>query len=230
MVFSALSSSLDSLLAATSILVVEDIYRRHLRPDGSPPRTCASDGVDHRRPRRADLAAVRAAPDDAGRTSVLHGCIRGQHDLADRRRPVPAQGEHGRRHLRHGAGSAAGLYGYFAIGFYVAALVGAAVSMICVVLGTDAQARGIRLGTSFANRRPDQSEVARMTIPLRTCSALSLSRAGARRGRTRLSCSACCSGLAEETLMVNGTGGAWPNTARRAGTRSSGLRSPASCP
>ena len=35
MVFSALSSSLDSLLAATSILVVEDIYRRHLRPDAS---------------------------------------------------------------------------------------------------------------------------------------------------------------------------------------------------
>jgi Na+/proline symporter len=33
-------------------------------------------------------------------------------------------------------GSAAGLYSYFAIGFYVAALVGAAVSMVCVVLGT----------------------------------------------------------------------------------------------
>jgi Na+/proline symporter len=33
-------------------------------------------------------------------------------------------------------GSAAGLYSYFAIGFYVAALVGAAVSMLCVVLGT----------------------------------------------------------------------------------------------
>ena len=32
MVFAALSSSLDSLLAATSILVVEDIYRRHLKP------------------------------------------------------------------------------------------------------------------------------------------------------------------------------------------------------
>ena len=33
-------------------------------------------------------------------------------------------------------GSAAGLYSYFAIGFYVAALVGAAMSMLCVLLGT----------------------------------------------------------------------------------------------
>jgi urea-proton symporter len=31
-------------------------------------------------------------------------------------------------------GSAAGLYSYFAIGFYVAALVGAAVSMACVLI------------------------------------------------------------------------------------------------
>ncbi len=33
-------------------------------------------------------------------------------------------------------GTAAGLTAYFAIGFYTAALVGAAVSMLCVVLGT----------------------------------------------------------------------------------------------
>ena len=32
-------------------------------------------------------------------------------------------------------GSVAGLYSYFAIGFYVAALVGASVSLVCVVLG-----------------------------------------------------------------------------------------------
>ena len=33
-------------------------------------------------------------------------------------------------------GSASGLYSYFAIGFYVAALVGAAVSLACVVLAS----------------------------------------------------------------------------------------------
>jgi Na+/proline symporter len=33
-------------------------------------------------------------------------------------------------------GSAAGLYAYFTIGFFTAALVGAIVSMICVVAGT----------------------------------------------------------------------------------------------
>src|SRR5690606_32683044 len=35
MVFAPLSSSLDSLLAATGILVVEDVYRRHFRPNAS---------------------------------------------------------------------------------------------------------------------------------------------------------------------------------------------------
>jgi Na+/proline symporter len=37
-------------------------------------------------------------------------------------------------------GSAAGLYSYFAVGFYVAALVGAAVSMICVVAASSLKA------------------------------------------------------------------------------------------
>jgi hypothetical protein len=33
-------------------------------------------------------------------------------------------------------GSAAGLYAYFTIGFFTAALVGAIISMLCVVAGT----------------------------------------------------------------------------------------------
>jgi Na+/proline symporter len=135
MVFSALSSSLDSLLAATSILVVEDIYRRHLHPNASAKHL-----------RRATawiivglgvLTWLLCAPRITTLAELLYftGAF-----VASTIWPVAA-GLFLRNANAPGAivgmvlGSAAGLYSYFAIGFYVAALVGAAVSLVCVVLG-----------------------------------------------------------------------------------------------
>lgn len=135
MVFAALSSSLDSLLAATSILLTEDIYRRHLRPDASSAEL-----------RRASawiivglgiLTWLLCAPRLTTLAELLYftGAF-----VASTIWPIAA-GLFWRRASPWAAvagmvlGSAAGLWSYFAIGFYVAALVGAAVSMSCVLLG-----------------------------------------------------------------------------------------------
>ena len=132
MVFAALSSSLDSLLAATSILVVEDIYRRHLKPDASAAemrsataRIIVGLGI---------LTWILCAPRLTTLAELLYftGAF-----VASTIWPIAA-GLFWRRSNTAGAvagmilGSAAGLYSYFAVGFYVAALVGAAVSMVCV--------------------------------------------------------------------------------------------------
>ena len=136
MVFSALSSSLDSLLAATSILVTEDIYRRHIRPDASAARlrrvtarVIVGLGV---------LTWLLCAPRITTLAELLYftGAF-----VASTIWPIAA-GLFWRRASTAGAisgmviGSAAGLYSYFAVGFYVAALVGAAVSMLCVLVAT----------------------------------------------------------------------------------------------
>jgi Na+/proline symporter len=136
MVFAALSSSLDSLLAATSILVVEDIYRRHIKPHASAEdmrraaaRIIVGLGV---------LTWLLCAPRLTTLAELLYftGAF-----VASTIWPIAA-GLFWRRTNSTAAvagmvlGSAAGLYSYFAIGFYVAALVGAAVSMLCVLLGT----------------------------------------------------------------------------------------------
>ena len=133
MVFAALSSSLDSLLAATSILIVEDIYRRHLRPDAS--------AVEMRRATARIIVGlgiatwILCAPRLTTLAELLYftGAF-----VASTIWPIAA-GLFWQRANTAGAiagmvlGSAAGLYSYFAVGFYVAALVGAAVSMTCVI-------------------------------------------------------------------------------------------------
>jgi Na+/proline symporter len=136
MVFSALSSSIDSLLAATSILVVEDIYRRHLRPRATAEqmrtataRIIVGLGI---------LTWLLCAPRITTLAELLYftGAF-----VASTIWPIAA-GLFWRRANTTGAiagmvlGSAAGLYSYFAIGFYVAALVGAAVSMVCVLIAS----------------------------------------------------------------------------------------------
>jgi Na+/proline symporter len=136
MVFAALSSSLDSLLAATSILVVEDIYRRHMKPHASAEdmrraaaRIIVGLGV---------LTWLLCAPRLTTLAELLYftGAF-----VASTIWPIAAglfwQRTNGSAAVAGMVlGSAAGLYSYFAIGFYVAALVGAAVSMLCVLLGT----------------------------------------------------------------------------------------------
>jgi Na+/proline symporter len=141
MVFAALASSLDSLLAATSVLVTEDIYRRHLRPNSSRRhlRRVASViilslGV---------LTWMLCAPRISHLAAVLNftGAF-----VASTIWPIAA-GLYWRNTNPSGAtaamvlGSAAGLTGYFVIGWYVAALLGAAVSMLVVLISTWARPR-----------------------------------------------------------------------------------------
>lgn len=135
-VFSAIASSLDSLLAATSDLLAEDVYRRHLRPDATPAQM--------RRAASAIIVGLGAATwvvcalDLATLAKLLHftGAL-----VASTIWPIAA-GLYWRRTNRAGAalamvlGSAGGLAAYFAIGFYVAALVGAAISMATVLVST----------------------------------------------------------------------------------------------
>lgn len=138
-VFSALASSLDSLLAATSDLVLQDIYRGHLRPQASPEElrkaarwVIVGLGV---------LAWLLCLPRLTSLAALLHftGAF-----VASTIWPIAA-GLYWQRTNPHGAaaamflGTAIGLAAYFFIGFYVAALVSAFVSM-CIVLLTTALA------------------------------------------------------------------------------------------
>ena len=140
-VFAALASSLDSLLAATSDLVTRDIYRGHLHPQ-------ASDA--------AQLRATRVIVVLLGLLTWLAASYRGELPIigslaellyftgafvASAIWPIVA-GLYWRRANPAGAalsmilGSVLGLVSYFAIGFYVAALVGAAVSLVVMVVST----------------------------------------------------------------------------------------------
>ena len=135
-VFAALASSLDSLLAATSDLVLTDIYKGHFRP------------------RASEIELARAARWVVVGLGVLAWllCLPRLTTLAELlyftgafvasticpiaaglfwRRANPAGAT-----LAMVAGTVTGLAGYFAIGFYVAALISAAVSMSIVLLST----------------------------------------------------------------------------------------------
>ncbi|MBD3669338.1 MAG: sodium:solute symporter family protein [Gammaproteobacteria bacterium] len=135
-VFSALASSLDSLLAATSDLVLQDIYRGHIRPN--------ADREELRKAARWVVLALGiitwllCMPRLTTLASLLHftGAF-----VASTIWPIVA-GLYLKRANAAGAslamflGTAIGLWAYFSIGFYVAALVSAAVSMLVVVLTT----------------------------------------------------------------------------------------------
>jgi len=135
-VFSALASSLDSLLAATGDLITQDIYRGHFRPQASNNelRIAAKFiilllGV---------LTWLLCLPRLTTLAELLYftGAF-----VASTIWPIIA-GLYWQRTNRTGAalamifGTAIGLYSYFAIGFYVAALLGALVSMLIVVIST----------------------------------------------------------------------------------------------
>lgn len=135
-VFSALASSLDSLLAATGDLVLQDIYRGHLRPQAGPEEL--------RRAARwvilglGVVAWLLCLPRLTSLAALLHftGAF-----VASTIWPIAA-GLYWRYTNPVGAaaamvaGTLSGLAAYFLIGFYVAALVSAAVSMGVVLLST----------------------------------------------------------------------------------------------
>lgn len=135
-VFSALASSLDSLLAATGDLITQDIYRGHIRPD-----------VDDEQARRMGKRIILGLgivtwllclPRISTLAVLLYftGAF-----VASTIWPI-VLGIYSRRANRHGAaaamvlGAGAGLWAHFFIGFYVGALVGAVVSMLISVIST----------------------------------------------------------------------------------------------
>ncbi|MDH5183089.1 MAG: urea transporter, partial [Gammaproteobacteria bacterium] len=133
-VFAALASSLDSLLAATSDLIVQDIYKGHLRPQ--------ADALELQKiarwvllmlglvtwllclPRLTTLASLLYFT-GAFVASTIWPIVAGLY-----LRKANATGAS----LAMLAGTVLGLWAYFAIGFYVAALVSAAVSMSVVLI------------------------------------------------------------------------------------------------
>lgn len=135
-VFSALASSLDSLLAATSDLLVQDVFRRHIAPaaDDRTLRRAASYAIVL----LGGLTWLACLPRLTNLAAMLH--LTGAF-VASTIWPVAA-GLYWKRTNPSAAlwamvlGSAAGLWAYYGIGFYVAALVGAAVSMTILVTGT----------------------------------------------------------------------------------------------
>ena len=133
-VFCSLASSIDSLLAATSDLITEDIYRRLLRPAAKPPQLKAvaqyvtlALGVFTWAvclPRIGTLASVLffAGPLVG---SMIWPIVTGLYW-----RSANSAGAVGGMLL----GAGVGLVCYFAIGWYVASLIATAVSMIWVLV------------------------------------------------------------------------------------------------
>jgi len=135
-VFSALASSLDSLLAATSDLVLQDIYKGHMRPHATPEELARAArwvvlGIGL-------LAWLLCLPRISTLAELLYfmGAF-----VASTIWPVAA-GLYWKGVNPLGAtlamalGTLIGLAAYFVIGFYVAALISAAVSMAIVVVTT----------------------------------------------------------------------------------------------
>ncbi|MEJ2143349.1 MAG: hypothetical protein P8Y24_13560 [Gammaproteobacteria bacterium] len=133
-VFSALASSLDSLLAATGDLVLQDIYRGHLRPQASREEL--------RKAARwvvlflGIITWLLCLPRLTTLASLLYftGAF-----VASTIWPIVA-GLYLKKASSTGAsvamlaGTSIGLWSYFAIGFYVAALVSAVISMTIVLV------------------------------------------------------------------------------------------------
>ena len=133
-VFSSLASSLDSLLAATSDLVLQDIYKGHINPAANEEKL--------RRMAKLIILLLGALtwliclPRVATLGSLLQylGAF-----VASTIWPI-ATGLYWKRANAAGAllamllGTTSGIWAYFNIGFYVAALVSAAVSMSVVLV------------------------------------------------------------------------------------------------
>jgi Na+/proline symporter len=138
-VFAALASSLDSLLAATSDLLLQDIYRGHMRPQASEEELQkAARWVVLGLGVLAWLLCLSRETTGATLAQLLH--LTGAF-VASTIWPIAA-GLYWRRTNRMGAGLAMvlgttiGLIAFNIIGFYVAALVSAVVSMTTVLITT----------------------------------------------------------------------------------------------
>ncbi|WCL50839.1 sodium:solute symporter family protein [Leptospira sp. GIMC2001] len=130
LVFSALASSLDSLLAATSDLISEDIYKRHINPQALDAQMQNVSKISILLlgfiawiiclPRISNLAAVLHFSGALVASTIWPVLLGLYWDRANRNFIFFAML----------VGSISGLTAYFYIGFYTAALVGTAVSMV----------------------------------------------------------------------------------------------------
>lgn len=133
-IFSALASSLDSLLAATSDLITQDIYRGHINKVASDERCyrvgkyiIVALGLSTWLlclPRLTTLASLLYFT-GAFVASAIWPIVFG---LYYRWATGPGAA------LAMVGGTAAGLFAYFSIGFYVAALISCAVSLMLIVI------------------------------------------------------------------------------------------------
>lgn len=134
-VFSSLASSLDSLLAATSDLLVEDVYRRLWKPNATGPELRRAARVLVLALGILSIALCWPKLATLARVIAFTGAF-----VASTIWPIAA-GLYWTRANRHAAtagmvlGSAAGLTAYFVVGWYTAALVAGTVSMVCVAVG-----------------------------------------------------------------------------------------------
>lgn len=133
-VFSSLASSLDSLLAATSDLILQDIYRGHINPQASDAQ------LRHMAKLIIILLGIVTWFICLPRITTLGSLLQylGAF-VASTIWPI-ATGLYWKRANATGAllamvlGTTSGIWAYFAIGFYVAALVSATVSMMIVLI------------------------------------------------------------------------------------------------
>ncbi|MEJ2402869.1 MAG: sodium:solute symporter family protein [Candidatus Thiodiazotropha sp.] len=135
-IFSALASSLDSLLAATSDLILTDIYKGHIRPEADSEELARAArwvvlGLGLMTwllcwPRLTTLAELLYFT-GAFVASTIWPVAAGLYW-----RSINPQGAT----LAMLAGTGIGLASYFLVGFYVAALVSAAISMAIVLITT----------------------------------------------------------------------------------------------
>lgn len=133
-VFCSLASSIDSLLAATSDLVTEDIYRKVFRPQASAEQLKKAAQII------TFLLGLGAWLVCLPRIGTLATVLFFAGPMVGSMIWPIITGLYWKRASSTGAisgmllGSALGLIAYFLIGWYVASLVGAAVSMACVLV------------------------------------------------------------------------------------------------
>lgn len=134
-VFSSLASSLDSLLAATSDLILTDIYHKHMRPNAT--KTELRKKVPYVIIILGLVTYALCLPRLSNLAQLLHftGAF-----VASTIWPIVFGLFFKKANSKAATwamilGSGFGLLGYFAIGFYTAALISAAVSLLVTLIG-----------------------------------------------------------------------------------------------
>lgn len=135
-IFASLASSIDSLLAATSDILTEDLFRRVFYPEASEVTLRKAAGL-----MVIFLGILAWGLSFRQESGLLEVLFFAGPLVASTIWPIAA-GLYWKRVNRLGAllalllGSAIGLTAYFTIGWYVASLIGAAVSMTIVLVST----------------------------------------------------------------------------------------------